>query len=133
MPRKKPQPAKSGRRVFTPEFKQEAVQMLLDGHKASSVAERLGVSHANVLYRWKRELLAESGPVAGALETRVHELEVERERDVLKKSVDYFRPQRITEVYAAMEAIVAANAASALEACGVLGVSRSAYYAWRRA
>ncbi|WP_231953892.1 transposase [Pirellulimonas nuda] len=88
MPRKKPQPTKPGRRVFTPEFKQEAVQMLLDGHTAGSVAERLGVSHANVLYRWKREQLAESGPVAGALETRVRELEVElrrveRERDVL--------------------------------------------------
>ncbi|QDU89357.1 Integrase core domain protein [Pirellulimonas nuda] len=32
-----------------------------------------------------------------------------------------------------MEAIVAINAASVQEACGILGVSRSAYYAWRRA
>lgn len=95
MPRKNPPSTKSGRRVFTQEFKQEAVQMLLDGHTGSSVAERLGLSHANVLYRWKREQLAQSGPVAGALETRVRELEVElrrveRERDVLKKALAIF-------------------------------------------
>ena len=90
MPRKKSRSSKSGRRVFTTEFKQEAVQMLLDGHVASSVADRLGLSGTNLLYRWKREQLAESGPVASALEVRVHELEtelcrVEQERDVLKK------------------------------------------------
>jgi transposase len=30
------------RRSFTDEFKQEAVQMLLDGHGAKSVCDRLG-------------------------------------------------------------------------------------------
>jgi transposase len=34
---------KRGRRVFTEEFKQEAVQMLIDGHTAASVSERLGI------------------------------------------------------------------------------------------
>lgn len=95
MPHKKSRSSKPGRRVFTQEFKQEAVQMLLDGHAASSVAERLGLSGANILYRWKREQLVESGPVAGTLEVRVHELEtelrrVERERDVLKKALAIF-------------------------------------------
>ncbi len=37
-------PVRSKRRVFTEEFKREAVQMLLDGHKAGSVAERLGLA-----------------------------------------------------------------------------------------
>ena len=88
-------PKKSVRRVFTKEFKEEAVQMLLDGHTASSVADRLGLSHVNVLYRWKREQLTESGPVASTLESRVRELEtelrrVERERDVLKKALAIF-------------------------------------------
>jgi len=32
------------RRRFTKEFKEQAVQMLLDGHSAASVAERLGLS-----------------------------------------------------------------------------------------
>jgi transposase len=91
-PSKKSVSKKSGRRIFPKEFKEEAVQMLLDGHTASSVAKRLGLSNANVLYRWKSEQLAQSGPVASALEVRVHELEVElrrveRERDVLKKAL----------------------------------------------
>ena len=95
MPYRKPRPSKPGRRVFTPEFKQEAVQMLLDGHSAGSIVERLGLSGTNMLYRWKREQLARSGPVAGALEVRVRELEtelrrVERGRDVLKKALAIF-------------------------------------------
>ena len=35
---------KSGRRRYTNEFREEAVQMMLGGHSASSVAERLGQS-----------------------------------------------------------------------------------------
>src|SRR6188474_591890 len=90
---KKPSPQKlvqprTTRREFTDEFKREAVQMLLDGHGAASVAERLGLSGTNLLYRWKREHLERSGPVATSLEARVRELEselhrVERERDIL--------------------------------------------------
>ncbi len=96
MPRK-PQklPGGSARRLFTQEFKDEAVQMLLDGHAARSVVERLGLSGPNVLYRWKSAQLRRSGPVASSLEARVRELElelrrVERERDVLKKALAIF-------------------------------------------
>ena len=35
-----------GRRSFPEEFKRDAVQMLLDGHTAPSVVERLGLSSA---------------------------------------------------------------------------------------
>ena len=88
--KKKSTVQKRQRRDYPKEFKEEAVQMLLDGHTAPSVVERLGISSANVLYRWKAEHLAESGPVASTLEARVKELEgelrrVEREREVLKK------------------------------------------------
>lgn len=83
------------RRQFTEEFKRDAVQMLLDGHSAPSVVERLGLSGTNLLYRWKREQLDESGPVASALDARVIQLEaelrrVERERDILKKALAIF-------------------------------------------
>jgi transposase len=83
------------RREFTEEFRREAVQMMLDGHTASSVAERLGLSGTNLLYRWKREQLERTGPVATSLEARVRELElqlhrVERERDILKKALAIF-------------------------------------------
>jgi transposase len=83
------------RRQFTEEFRREAVQMMLDGHTAGSVAERLGLSSMNLLYRWKREHLERSGPVATSLEARVRDLEtqlhrVERERDILKKALAIF-------------------------------------------
>ena len=80
------------RRSFSEEFKQEAVQMLLDGHSATSVAERLGLSGPNVLYRWKRDTIRQAGPAARTLGERVSQLEdelrrVERERDILKKAL----------------------------------------------
>ncbi len=80
------------RRFYSEEFKQEAVQMLLDGHSAPSVAQRLGLSGANVLYRWKHEALRRAGPAARSLGDRVAQLEdelrrVERERDILKKAL----------------------------------------------
>jgi transposase len=83
------------RRQFTEEFKRDAVQMLLDGHSAPSVVERLGLSGTNLLYRWKRDQLDQSGPVASALDARVIQLEaelrrVERERDILKKALAIF-------------------------------------------
>jgi transposase len=88
---------KSGnrRRQYSDELKAEAVQMLLDGHSATSIASRLGLSGANVLYRWKAKVLSESGPAATALEARVQELEkelrrVEQERDILKKALAIF-------------------------------------------
>jgi transposase len=92
MPKKK---SVSGRRVYSDELKAEAVQMLLDGHSATSVASRLGLSGTNVLYRWKARMLSESGPAATALEARVQELEkelrrVEQERDILKKALAIF-------------------------------------------
>jgi transposase len=83
------------RRRFTEEFKAEAVQMLLDGHAAGSICERLGLSSSNLLYRWKREAIRQGGAAAVGLEGRVRELEaelrrVERERDILKKALSIF-------------------------------------------
>jgi transposase len=83
------------RRRFTEEFKAEAVQMLLDGHAARSICERLGLSSPNLLYRWKRDAIRQGGAAAVGLEGRVRELEaelrrVERERDILKKALSIF-------------------------------------------
>lgn len=87
--------AKSGRRTFTAEFKQEAVALMLDGHSPSSVAERLGISNINLLYNWKKKQLEQSGPAMTALDSRVQSLEAElqrvvRERDILKKALAIF-------------------------------------------
>jgi len=72
--------------------------MLLDGHSAQSIVERLGISGTNLLYRWKQKQLKDAGPVGEVLDSRVQELEtelrrVERERDVLKKALIIFGRQ----------------------------------------
>jgi transposase len=90
-----PEKARRKRRRFTQEFKAEAVQMLLDGHAAGSISERLGLASPNLLYRWKREAIRQGGAAAVGLEGRVRELEaelrrVERERDILKKALSIF-------------------------------------------
>ena len=83
------------RRVYPEELKKEAVQMLLDGHSAPSVAQNLGIGHTSLLYRWKAEVLGQEGRAASALEIRVRQLEerlrrTERERDILKKALAIF-------------------------------------------
>jgi transposase len=83
------------RRQYSDELKAEAVQMMLDGHSAESVASRLGLGSTNLLYRWKAKQVAASGPAATALEARVQHLEkelrrVEQERDILKKALAIF-------------------------------------------
>ena len=92
MARTKAKQKAGSRRSYSEEFKQEAVQLLLDGHSAPSVAERLGLSGANLLYRWKRDCVRRAGPAARTLGDRVAQLEdelrrVERERDILKKAL----------------------------------------------
>ena len=92
MPRIKQTSQREGRRSYADEFKQEAVQMLLDGHSAPSVAERLGLSGTNILYRWKREAIGKGGPAARTLDDRLGQVQeelrrVERERDILKKAL----------------------------------------------
>jgi transposase len=98
MPRKAPAAVPSAtpkRRRFTDEFRREAVQMLVDGHSAASVAERLGLSSPTILYRWKAFQLRQAGPVASSLDDRIQQLEAEllrvtRERDILKKALAIF-------------------------------------------
>lgn len=92
---KSSRPKRRGRRAYSDELKAEAVQMVLDGHRAESVAANLGLSSVSLLYRWKARLLRQSGEAAATLENRVRQLEddlrrVERERDVLKKALAIF-------------------------------------------
>lgn len=92
MAKTRPATKTRSRHVYSEEFRQEAVQMLLDGHSAPSVAQRLGLSSPNLLYRWKKESIHRAGPAARTLGDRVHYLEdelrrVERERDILKKAL----------------------------------------------
>lgn len=97
MPRKT-EPRSTARRRYDEAFKAEAVQMLVDGHSAQSIVDRLGISGTNLLYRWKQQQLKQAGPVGEQLDSRLRELELElqrvqRERDVLKKALIIFGRQ----------------------------------------
>ncbi|MDB4439430.1 transposase [Planctomicrobium sp.] len=98
MARKKVEFTKKQRRTFTPEFKQQAVQMLLDGYTAASVSENLGIGNTTLVYRWKSELINKGGPVTETLDSEVRELREElrrtqRERDILKKALGILSQQ----------------------------------------
>ena len=98
MAKRKSKSLKQSRRTFTKEFKREAVQMVLDGQSPSSVSKNLGLGNTNLIYRWKAELIGESGPVAEALDYEVRQLREElqrtrRERDILKKALTIFSQQ----------------------------------------
>jgi transposase-like protein len=77
--------SKDTRRRYTNEFKEEAVQMMLDGHIAPSVMARLGLPNVKMLYRCAQEQVTQSGPVASSLEARVRELENELRRVELER------------------------------------------------
>jgi transposase len=69
--------------------------MVLDGHSAASVCQRLGLTGPNLLYNWVRKLVAQEGTTAVGLEARGREREaelerVEQERDVFKKALAIF-------------------------------------------
>ena len=55
---------------YTQEFREETVRMLWDGHCATSVCERLGISSPNLVDRWKKQILNQQSPLAGSGITR---------------------------------------------------------------
>ena len=89
------------RKVFTSQFKHEAVRLMESSAKpASEVARELGVRR-NQLYKWKEQLTkrgAKAFPGAGRQQGKVDELsrlrqelaQVKEERDILKKAAAYF-------------------------------------------
>jgi transposase len=89
------------RRIYTREFKLEAVHLLeTSGRSAAQLERELGIG-GGCLSRWKRELAEERGnafPGHGRLapeQERVRQLEREneilrQERDILKKAVAIF-------------------------------------------
>ena len=89
------------RRHHSPEFKREAVALVVEhGYSCAAAGRSLGVSGA-LIGRWRGELEAqeaEAFPGKGnrpAEQQRIHELEVENrrlrmERDILKKATAFF-------------------------------------------
>jgi len=83
------------KRKYDADFKRNAVQKVLDGQPAASVARELGIGD-NLIYKWKKAILqngngtqngAELSEIA-ALKKRNRELEMEVE--ILKKATLIF-------------------------------------------
>ena len=80
-------------RRYDAEFKTNALQLVSSGRSVSSVAESLGIDKS-VLYAWRRQ----SDPVYQEEEAELQEndrlrkriLELEQERDILKKALAIF-------------------------------------------
>lgn len=92
---------KAERRIFTREFKLEAVRLSMeDGRLGSEVARELGI-HANVLYRWRKEFLEDrddSFPGQGKMKAGDEEVArlrrevalLREDREILKKALVFF-------------------------------------------
>jgi transposase len=88
------------RRLFTDEFKREAVRLASQaGISKAEVSRDLGIN-ANMLHRWVREHEGSPSKVTGSKDEAVSSGEFERmrrelakvrtERDILKKALAYF-------------------------------------------
>ncbi len=90
----------SKRRRFSPEFKQEAVRLVMEGQKVAQVAADLGI-RPEVLRRWKQQVEAggsKAFPGHGRVRAENAELvalrrenkRLREERDILKKATAFF-------------------------------------------
>lgn len=89
------------RRIFSREFKENAVRLVLDGSRSvREVSRGLGINE-NLLYRWKKQFTEDpenSFPGKGHLKPEEEEIrrlkkelsDAREERDILKKAVAIF-------------------------------------------
>jgi transposase len=90
------------RRVYTAEFRQEALSLLeRSGKRASEIEEELGITHG-LLYKWQRRYSTKTDKLSEVVSVSVKELETEirrlkrenailqEERAILKKAVRLF-------------------------------------------
>jgi transposase len=90
---------KKDRPIYTPEFRQNAIELTYArGKSVASVARDLGIS-VNTLHDWRRKARLTGTepalPADATLEERFRRLErelelVRQERDILKKTIAYF-------------------------------------------
>lgn len=93
------------KRQFSPEFKQDAVRLVLAGKKSrAQIARELGI-RADLLYRWQVKLAPDSTTEEAVGEgraerERIRQLErelatVKEERDILKKATAFFAKEQL--------------------------------------
>ncbi len=87
------------RRQFSPEFKEEAVRMVIElSRPVAQVARELGVNEgtlSNWVVRYRRDHVGEETPLSASERVRLREAErqnreLRRENEFLKKAASYF-------------------------------------------
>nr|WP_103962645.1 IS3 family transposase [Nonomuraea solani] len=128
------------RRRFSPEFKEEAIRMVLEGDRTvASVAREFDIN-ASTLGSWvnRHRIVSaqeEPRPVSGPDRARIRELE--RENAELREKLIFLKKSRLlrgrNSMTLAMYELIDAEKADHKIArmCAWLGVSRSGYYEWR--
>lgn len=87
------------KRKYDDDFKRNAVNKVLDGQPAVSVARELGVGE-NLIYKWKKKFLQNgNGHQSGADLSEIEALkkrnrELEQENEILKKAALIFGNQK---------------------------------------
>ena len=83
-------------RQYDAEFKANALRLVSEGRSVPSVADSLGIDKS-VLYAWRRQADPPSAEEVAELaeidQLRKRVLELERERDILKKALAIFSPK----------------------------------------
>jgi transposase-like protein len=126
------------RRRFSPQFKTEAVQMVIStGEPIAQVARDLGIHDGtlgNWVNAWRREHPEPDQPLSPAERARVKELEAEVAR--LRTENEFLKSSGLLRADAPVAercAVIDAEKATCKIAwmCQLLGVPRSSFYAWR--
>jgi transposase-like protein len=126
------------RRKFSPQFKAEAVQMVIStGRPIAEVARDLGIGDGtlgNWVNAWRRENPEPDQPLSPVERARVKELEDEVRR--LRMENEFLKSSSLLRAGAAVAercAVIDTEKANYKIAwmCRLLGVPRSSYYAWR--
>ena len=83
------------KRKYDADFKQNAVQKVLDGQPAASVARELGIGD-NLIYKWKKAFLQNGNGINSSVELseiatlKRRNRELEMEVEILKKATLIF-------------------------------------------
>jgi putative transposase len=127
-----------GRRGYSPEFRRKVLDLIETGRKVTDVARDLGIS-SQTIYNWRRQDRIDrglepglsSGEHAELLAAKRRIAQLESELKIARRAAELLKDVKPPKVrYAAIE-VMAVEKLPIQNACRILDVSQSGFYAWR--